>query len=127
MSSGKVNFSYYKQPILIIITLIQVIIMLYYFKIENLIIKKCEKCGSTIRVLNDSNTISCCGEDMKTLTPQYEDNNSHVPNLVKKDRTLYITMDHVMEENHYIKNIFIIRENEVIEYKFNIEEILNLF
>ena len=77
-------------------------------KIENLIIKKCEKCGSTIRVLNDSNTISCCGEDMKTLTPQYEDNNSHVPNLVKKDRTLYITMDHVMEENHYIKNIFII-------------------
>ena len=35
MSSGKVNFSYYKQPILIIITLIQVIIMLYYFKIEN--------------------------------------------------------------------------------------------
>ena len=74
-------------------------------KIENLIIKKCEKCGSTIRVLNDSNTISCCGEDMKTLTPQYEDNNSHVPNLVKKDRTLYITMDHVMEENHYIKYV----------------------
>ena len=35
MSSGKVNFSYYKQPILIIITLIQVIIMLYYFIIEN--------------------------------------------------------------------------------------------
>ena len=35
MSSGKLNFSYYKQPILIIITLIQVIIMLYYFKIEN--------------------------------------------------------------------------------------------
>ena len=68
-------------------------------KIENLIIKKCEKCGSTIRVLNDSNTISCCGEDMKTLTPQYEDNNSHVPNLVKKDRTLYITMNHVMEYN----------------------------
>ena len=40
---------------------------------------------------------------MKILTPQYEDNNSHVPNLVKKDRTLYITMDHVMEENHYIE------------------------
>ena len=35
MSSVKLNFSYYKQPILIIITLIQVIIMLYYFKIEN--------------------------------------------------------------------------------------------
>ena len=59
---------------------------------------------------------------MKTLTPQYEDNNSHVPNLVKKDRTLYITMDHVMEENHYIKNIFIIRENEVIEYNFTPED-----
>ena len=91
-------------------------------KIENLIIKKCEKCGSTIRVLNDSATISCCGEEMKTLIPQYEENNSHVPNLVKKDRTLYITMDHVMEENHYIKNIFIIRENEVIEYNFTPED-----
>ena len=35
MSSVKLNFSYYKQPILIVITLIQVIIMLYYFNTEN--------------------------------------------------------------------------------------------
>lgn len=91
-------------------------------KIENLIIKKCEKCGSMIRVLNDSNTLSCCGEEMKILIPQYEENNSHVPNLVKKDRTLYITMDHIMEENHYIKNIFITRDNEIIEYNFNPED-----
>ena len=35
MSSVKVSLSQYKQPILVIITIIQVIIMLYYFKIEN--------------------------------------------------------------------------------------------
>ena len=35
MSSVKVSLSQYKQPILVIITIIKVIIMLYYFKIEN--------------------------------------------------------------------------------------------
>ena len=35
MSSVKVSLSPYKQFILVIITFIQVIIMLYYFKIEN--------------------------------------------------------------------------------------------
>lgn len=35
MSSVKVSLSQYKQPILVVITIIQVIIMLYYFKIEN--------------------------------------------------------------------------------------------
>ena len=40
-------------------------------KIEELIIKKCEKCGNTVRVLNNTNTITCCGEDMKVLEPLY--------------------------------------------------------
>lgn len=35
MRSIKASLSAYKQPILVIITFIQVIIMLYYFKIEN--------------------------------------------------------------------------------------------
>ena len=35
MSNLKIKLREYKQPILVIITLIQIIIMLYYFKIEN--------------------------------------------------------------------------------------------
>ncbi|WP_133016755.1 hypothetical protein [Clostridium cuniculi] len=35
MSNLKIKLIEYKQPILVIITLIQIIIMLYYFKIEN--------------------------------------------------------------------------------------------
>ena len=35
MSNLKIKLREYKQPILIIITLIQIMIMLYYFKIEN--------------------------------------------------------------------------------------------
>lgn len=91
-------------------------------KIEELIIKKCEKCGNTVRVLNNTNTITCCGEDMKVLEPLYEENNVHVPNAIKKDRSLYITMDHVMEEDHYISKIYILRYNEVIEYNFTPED-----
>lgn len=91
-------------------------------KINNLIIKKCLECGSTIRVLNDGDNISCCNKEMTLLNPNYEENNLHVPNLVKKDRLLYITMDHVMEEDHYITNIYIMRDNEVIEYNFKPED-----
>lgn len=91
-------------------------------KIEELIIKKCEKCGNTVRVLNNTNTITCCGEEMKVLEPLYEENNVHVPNVIKKDRSLYITMDHVMEEDHYISKIYILRYNEVIEYNFTPED-----
>lgn len=91
-------------------------------KIEELIIKKCEKCGNTVRVLNNTNTITCCGEEMKVLEPLYDENNVHVPNVIKKDRSLYITMDHVMEEEHYISKIYILRYNEVIEYNFTPED-----
>lgn len=35
MSNLKIKLGEYKQPILVIITLIQIMIMLYYFKIEN--------------------------------------------------------------------------------------------
>lgn len=35
MSNLKIKLREYKQPILVIITLIQIMIMLYYFKIEN--------------------------------------------------------------------------------------------
>lgn len=91
-------------------------------KIDNLIIKKCLECGSTIRVLNNGDNIICCGKEMTLLNPNYEENNLHVPNLIKKDRLLYITMDHIMEEDHYITNIYITRDNEVIEYNFKPED-----
>lgn len=89
---------------------------------EELVIKKCNKCGAVIKYvypcLCDNCNILCCGEEMECLVSQYEVNNVHVPLLVKKDKSLYITMDHVMEEEHYISNVYILRDNEVIEYSF---------
>lgn len=73
-------------------------------------------------MLNNGDNIICCGKEMTLLNPNYEENNLHVPNLVKKDRLLYITMDHVMEDDHYITNIYITRDNEVIEYNFKPED-----
>lgn len=61
MSSVKVSLSQYKQPILVIITIIQVIIMLYYFKIENSIqdVKEVNYAVSTKLTFNEiSNDIN---------------------------------------------------------------------
>lgn len=89
---------------------------------EELIIRRCNKCGAVIKYvcpcLCDDCGIMCCGEEMEVLKPQYEIDNVHVPLLVKKDKSLYVTMDHVMDEEHFISNIFILRNNEVIEYIF---------
>ncbi len=94
---------------------------------ENLIIKKCEKCNAVIKYIIPCNcdncNITCCNQEMNTLEIQTDDNsNPHVPLLTKKDKTLYITMEHEMDEEHYISNIYIQRDNELIEYTFNPED-----
>lgn len=94
---------------------------------EQLIIKKCEKCNAVIKYIVecdcDNCSIKCCNQDMTTLEVNNgEITNPHVPLLVKKDKTLYITMEHTMEEEHYISNIFIQRDNELIEYTFKPED-----
>lgn len=86
---------------------------------KELVIKKCIKCGATVQVLEDCNCpcgISCCGEEMKTLVPNSVDASAekHVPTYEVKDGKIYVTVNHVMEEEHYIEWIAFVSEHKTI-------------
>lgn len=76
---------------------------------EKLIIKKCLKCGALVKVLRDCTCkncgIKCCDEDMKVLVPNSVDAaiEKHIPTYEIKDGKIFITVNHVMEEEHYIE------------------------
>lgn len=90
---------------------------------EGLIVKKCNSCGATMRVIKDCNCsncgIVCCGESMKVLTPNSVDAavEKHVPVYEIKEDRIYVTVNHVMEEEHYIEWISIVSDGrECITY-----------
>ena len=81
---------------------------------KEFIIKKCLKCGTVVKVLGNSNDketkITCCDEEMKTLIPNSVDAaiEKHVPTYEVKDGKIFINVNHVMEEDHFIEWISIV-------------------
>lgn len=87
------------------------------------LIRRCKSCGATVKVINDCNCegcgISCCGSIMEVLVPNSVDASAekHVPTYEIKDDKIYVTVNHVMEEEHYIEWISIeSEEKECIKY-----------
>lgn len=80
---------------------------------KNLDIKKCAKCGALVKVFKDCTCdncgIKCCGEEMKVLVPNSVDAavEKHVPTYEVKDGKIFVTVNHVMEPDHYIEWIAI--------------------
>ena len=85
---------------------------------KELIIKKCLKCGALVKVLEDCTCencgIKCCGEEMKALVPNSVDAaiEKNVPTYEVKDGKIYVKVNHVMEEEHYIEWISIVFEGK---------------
>ena len=81
---------------------------------NELILKKCNKCGALVKILKDCPDINCCGEEMKVVIPNSVDaaDEKHVPNYEVKDGYIYVTVNHVMEEEHYIEWICLVREGK---------------
>ena len=86
---------------------------------KELIIKKCLKCGATVKVIEDCTCssgcgIQCCGESMKVLTPNSVDAafEKHVPTYEIKDGKIFVKVNHVIEEEHFIEWISIVSENK---------------
>ncbi len=82
-------------------------------------IKKCTACGAIVKVLEDCNCpcgIQCCGEKMKTLRPNSVDAavEKHVPTYEVKDGKIFIRVNHVMEEDHYIEWISVVFEDKEV-------------
>lgn len=74
---------------------------------------RCEHCGNMVGVLNDSGVpMICCGEPMKELVPNTTDaaNEKHVPVVTVEGDILKAvvgSVEHPMEEAHYIQFIFV--------------------
>ena len=90
---------------------------------QELIVKKCTKCGAIVKVIKDCNCegcgIVCCDEPMKVLKPNSVDAavEKHVPTYEVKDGKIFVKVNHVMEEDHYIEWISIVYDNkEVTRY-----------
>lgn len=85
---------------------------------NELIIKKCSKCGATVRVIGDCNCdncgIKCCGEEMQIMVPNSVDAavEKHVPTYEVADDEIVVKVNHVMESEHYIEWISLVKENK---------------
>ena len=88
---------------------------------KELVIKKCSKCNTLIEVIKDCNCdnciIKCCGEEMIELVPNSVDAafEKHVPNYEVIDNRIIVTVNHVMEENHFIEWIAMSSNNKIIK------------
>ena len=72
-------------------------------------LKKCQKCGALIKVIKDCNCsdhdIMCCGETMEIIKANSTEANAlkHIPAYKINNGQLEISVDHVMDDDHYIE------------------------
>lgn len=89
---------------------------------EEIKLRKCSVCGAIVKVVenkNNSNFI-CCGKEMEDIIPNSVDASfeRHIPEIHIEDGEMYIRVNHVMEENHYIEWILVKTENRMKEFFF---------
>lgn len=92
---------------------------------KNLIIKKCNKCGALIHVLDDCDCsdcgIICCNETMVELKPNVTDAaiEKHVPVVEKDGDIIKVKVNHVMEREHYIEWLLYVSSvgEEIVYFK----------
>lgn len=83
---------------------------------RELMIKKCTKCGAMMEVLQDCHCknceVVCCGETMKKVSPNSVDAafEKHVPTFQRVENKVMVTVNHVMENDHYIEWIAFVGE-----------------
>ena len=86
-------------------------------------LKRCLKCGALVKVIKDCNCkdcgIKCCGDAMNEVKANSVDAafEKHVPTYERKDGKLIVTVNHVMESEHYIEWICLLTKNKE-EYRY---------
>ena len=80
---------------------------------NELIVQKCMKCGATVIVKDPCNCncgLECCGEKMVTLEPNTTEASfeKHIPNYEIMYKRIKITVNHPMDEDHYIERIYLV-------------------
>ena len=95
---------------------------------NELIIKKCIHCCATVKVMEDCNCegcgIICCNEPMKVMVPNSVDAavEKHVPTYEIVDDEIVVKVNHVMEKEHYIEWISLVKENKEYTVKLYPEQ-----
>lgn len=80
---------------------------------------KCEHCGNIIYFVHDSGVkVQCCGDDMGMIDAQTADaaGEKHVPVVTQEANKVKVvvgSVDHPMEEKHYIEFIVLLTEKGV--------------
>ena len=91
---------------------------------NELIIKKCSNCGAIVKVIEDCKCnncgIKCCGEEMKIMIPNSVDAavEKHIPTYEVTGNEIVVKVNHVMEKEHYIEWISLVKENKEYTVKF---------
>ncbi len=87
-------------------------------------IYKCGVCGNVVSVLDvGGGTLVCCGQNMNLLevkTQEQEGKEKHVPVVTIDGNMVTVkvgSVEHPMEENHYIQMIQIMKDGYVIACK----------
>lgn len=81
---------------------------------------KCQICGNTISFVdNKGNPVICCGQPMTKLEPKTKDvgMEKHVPVLTTEGNKVKVkvgSIEHPMEDKHYIQLIQLIQNERVI-------------
>ena len=83
---------------------------------KKLIIKRCNKCGALIKVINDCNCnncgIICCDEKMQEIVPNSVDASyeKHIPSYELKEDKIIVKVNHVMDDDHFIEWICFVND-----------------
>lgn len=110
---------------------------------NDIVLKKCAKCGAMVEVIKpctcDNCGIVCCGEQMieeKTNNKDFSFE-KHLPTYEIKGNKIVVTVNHVMEEQHYIewiaikneqgKQVVFLKPNTTAQVEFNFVENAKVF
>ena len=91
---------------------------------NELIIKRCKSCGAMVTVLKDCTCencgIKCSGEEMEILVPNSVEAavEKHIPTYEKVEDEIFVKVNHVMEKEHYIEWVALVKDNK--EYTVNL-------
>ena len=86
-------------------------------------LKKCLICGRVVEVTNDE-PVMCCGQEMVDVIPNSTDAavEKHIPNYEKVEDEIFVTVNHVMEKDHYIEWLELVTDTEKIKVELYPEQ-----
>ncbi len=91
---------------------------------KGIILKRCENCGAVVQVEKDCKCkgcgISCCGKPMKEVKANSVECavEKHKPCYEIVGNEIVVSVNHVMEEEHYIEYVGLISKSKEIKVCF---------